>query len=208
MSTCAHSSRAHYVEAYDGACGPEPNKDNRKYLAGYFVAEHFAEGFEDGKLPSVLAEAEKMGYSPDDTLYDVLFANAENKKVKWPDKSVAKGHGNHIAEKLGDGDSAGTQRLVGRQAGRHEHVEFALAGAHEALACVRCHAHAHDLTPPAGGRFLGLSQQCTACHEDRHGGAFGVQSILSGAWPIRDRGDELGRSRVGGWGRVCAVSRA
>lgn len=62
-----------------------------------------SEGFEDGKLPSVLAEAEKMGYSPEDTLYDVLFANQENRKVKWPDKSVAKGHGNHIAEKLGDG---------------------------------------------------------------------------------------------------------
>jgi len=62
-----------------------------------------AEGFEDGKLPSVLAEAQKMGYSPDDTLYDVLFATPENRKVKWPDKPVAKGHSNHIAEKLGDG---------------------------------------------------------------------------------------------------------
>jgi nitrate reductase NapA len=62
-----------------------------------------AEGFEDGKLPDVLAEAKKMGYSPDDTLYDVLFANSDNRKVKWPDKQVSKGHGNHIAEKLGDG---------------------------------------------------------------------------------------------------------
>jgi nitrate reductase NapA len=62
-----------------------------------------AEGFEDGKLPAVLAEAQKMGYSPDDSLYDVLFANKENRQVKWPDKSVAKGHGNHIAEKLDDG---------------------------------------------------------------------------------------------------------
>ncbi|MGB5260233.1 MAG: nitrate reductase catalytic subunit NapA [Gammaproteobacteria bacterium] len=62
-----------------------------------------AAGFEDGKLPSVLAEAQKMGYSPEDTLYDVLFATKDNRKVKWPDKSVAKGHGNHIAEKLGDG---------------------------------------------------------------------------------------------------------
>jgi nitrate reductase NapA len=62
-----------------------------------------ADGFEDGKLPSVLAEAEKMGYSPDDTLYDVLFATRENRKVKWPDNPVSKGHGNHIAEKLGDG---------------------------------------------------------------------------------------------------------
>ena len=62
-----------------------------------------ADGFEDGKLPSVLAEAEKMGYSPDDTLYDVLFANEENRKVKWPDNAVSKGHANHIADKLGDG---------------------------------------------------------------------------------------------------------
>ena len=61
------------------------------------------EGFENGKLPSVLAEAKKIGYSPDDTLYDVLFATNDNLKVKWPDKAVAKGHGNHIAEKLGDG---------------------------------------------------------------------------------------------------------
>jgi nitrate reductase NapA len=62
-----------------------------------------AEGFEDGKLPSVLAEAQSMGYSADDTLYDVLFATKANRQVKWPDKAVAKGHGNHIAEKLGDG---------------------------------------------------------------------------------------------------------
>ena len=63
-----------------------------------------SKGFDDGTLPSVLDEAVKMGYSPDDTLYDVLFANADNKKVKWPnDPAVTKGHGNHIAEKLGDG---------------------------------------------------------------------------------------------------------
>jgi len=61
-------------------------------------------GYEGGMLPSVLDEAVKMGYSPEDTLYDVLFANAENKKVAWPhDPAVTKGHGNHIAEKLGDG---------------------------------------------------------------------------------------------------------
>jgi len=63
-----------------------------------------SKGFEDGKLPSVLDEAVKMGYSPEDTLYDVLFAHPENKKVAWPhDPAVTKGHGNHIAEKLGDG---------------------------------------------------------------------------------------------------------
>ena len=61
------------------------------------------DGFEDGKLPDVLAEAQKMGYSPEDTLYEVLFATPANKKVKWPDKAVARGHGNHIADRLGDG---------------------------------------------------------------------------------------------------------
>ena len=59
-------------------------------------------GYEDGKLPSILDEAAKLGISPDATLYEVLFANAENKKYKWPDP-VAKGHGNHVAELLGDG---------------------------------------------------------------------------------------------------------
>lgn len=64
-----------------------------------------AEGFEDGKLPSVLEEAQKMGYSPEQTLYEVLFATPENKKkYPWPaDKSLTKGHANHIAERLGDG---------------------------------------------------------------------------------------------------------
>jgi nitrate reductase NapA len=60
------------------------------------------EGFPDGKLPSVLDEAVKMGYSPEDSLYKVLFATPDNLKVKWPDP-VAKGHDNHIVSLLGDG---------------------------------------------------------------------------------------------------------
>ena len=40
-----------------------------------------SEGFKDGLLPDVLADAEKMGYSPEDTLYDVLFATKENRKI-------------------------------------------------------------------------------------------------------------------------------
>jgi len=63
-----------------------------------------AEGFEDGKLPDVMKAAQEMGYKPDDTLYDVLFATAEQKKkYPWPDPKVAKGHANHIADRLGDG---------------------------------------------------------------------------------------------------------
>jgi nitrate reductase NapA len=61
-----------------------------------------AEGFEDGKLPDVLKAAEAMGYNPEMSLYEVLFATPDNKKVKWPDP-IAKGHANHIADLLGDG---------------------------------------------------------------------------------------------------------
>jgi nitrate reductase NapA len=61
-----------------------------------------AEGFEDGKLPDVMAAAQAMGYNPESTLYDALFATADNKKFAWPDP-VAKGHPNHTADLLGDG---------------------------------------------------------------------------------------------------------
>lgn len=53
-------------------------------------------GFEDGALPDVLAEAERMGYRRDQTLYEVLFATPENLKFRWPDP-VAKNHENHTA---------------------------------------------------------------------------------------------------------------
>jgi nitrate reductase NapA len=61
-----------------------------------------SEGFEDGKLPDVRQAAYEMGYKPDTTLYELLFASAANRQVKWPDP-VAKGHDNHTATLLGDG---------------------------------------------------------------------------------------------------------
>jgi nitrate reductase NapA len=60
------------------------------------------DGFPAGKLPSVLDEAVKLGYSPESNLYDALFATPANKKFKWPDP-VAKGHDNHVSDLLGDG---------------------------------------------------------------------------------------------------------
>ncbi len=60
-----------------------------------------ADGFTPNTLPDVLADAREMGYSPEDTLYDVLFANHTNKQFKWPDP-VAKDHGNHTVDALGD----------------------------------------------------------------------------------------------------------
>lgn len=55
----------------------------------------------------------------------------------------------------------------------HAHVSFGLVGVHARLACAKCHARADDAAPPAGGRFLGLQQRCTSCHEDAHKGRFG-----------------------------------
>jgi len=58
-------------------------------------------GFTDGVLPDVLAEAAKMGYQPDSTLYEVLFAHKRNKKFSWPDP-ISNGHDNHTVNLLGD----------------------------------------------------------------------------------------------------------
>ena len=64
------------------------------------VAGLKAAGFADGKLPDVLAEAVRMGYSPEDTLYEVLFENEHNTRFKWPDP-VANGRDNHTVKHLG-----------------------------------------------------------------------------------------------------------
>jgi nitrate reductase NapA len=53
-----------------------------------------AEGFEDGLLPDVLEQAKAMGYSPDTTLYDLLFNTEAARKFPWPDP-VGNGHDNH-----------------------------------------------------------------------------------------------------------------
>jgi len=59
-----------------------------------------ADGFEEGKLPSVLEGAAKLGYGPEGSLYEVLYATAGNQKVKWPDP-VAQGHANGTVSALG-----------------------------------------------------------------------------------------------------------
>jgi len=47
-----------------------------------------APDFEDGYLPDVLAEAKKMGYRPDQTLYEVLFATPAARAFSWPDPAA------------------------------------------------------------------------------------------------------------------------
>ncbi len=60
---------------------------------------------------------------------------------------------------------------------RHPHTEFKLAGKHEQLDCSECHTEKRDSEFSLGGEFghhkraesfLGLTQECTACHEDVH----------------------------------------
>ncbi|MBL9079779.1 MAG: cytochrome c3 family protein [Planctomycetes bacterium] len=66
--------------------------------------------------------------------------------------------------------------LAGYPAGTpydHRHVAFRLTGAHDGVACAKCHIGADAAAPPAGGRFLGITQACTECHDDVHKTAFG-----------------------------------
>lgn len=55
----------------------------------------------------------------------------------------------------------------------HRHVDFRLTGAHDGVACERCHVGCDAAQPPPGGRFLGITQACTECHDDVHRTAFG-----------------------------------
>ncbi len=59
-----------------------------------------AEGFEDGFLPDVLGDAERLGYARDSTLYEVLFATDTTRKFRWPD-AVADGRPNCTVEAAG-----------------------------------------------------------------------------------------------------------
>ncbi len=52
-----------------------------------------------GGLPDVLDKAKAMGYSPENTLYDVLYANNEAKSFAWPDPI---GSGRLNSEAAGD----------------------------------------------------------------------------------------------------------
>lgn len=62
-----------------------------------------------------------------------------------------------------------------RDAYDHHHVAgFDLTGRHDELACRECHRHADDVTlAPGSRRFLGLTTECTSCHEDPHVREFG-----------------------------------
>jgi nitrate reductase NapA len=54
-----------------------------------------ADGYEKGKLPSVLDGAAALGLKPETTLYEALYATPKNAAVKWAGDPVAGGHENH-----------------------------------------------------------------------------------------------------------------
>jgi len=57
------------------------------------------------KLPDVLAEAKKMGYSEDDTLFDVLYNREEYRKnFPWPDPIAVDAGGNRHGNSEAEGD--------------------------------------------------------------------------------------------------------
>jgi nitrate reductase (cytochrome) len=59
------------------------------------------EGFDDGRLPDVIEAAKVLGYGPEQSLYEALFATPENRKFAWPDP-VAKGKANATVKALGE----------------------------------------------------------------------------------------------------------
>ncbi len=64
------------------------------------VAGASVTGQPPGRLPDVLAGARALGYPPDASLFDVLFATPANTRVAWPDP-IAGGHANDTARHLG-----------------------------------------------------------------------------------------------------------
>jgi nitrate reductase NapA len=59
-----------------------------------------AEEYEEGWLPDLLEAAQAMGYSPETSLYDLLFATEQAKSFQWPDP-IADGRSCCTAEAAG-----------------------------------------------------------------------------------------------------------
>ena len=61
----------------------------------------------------------------------------------------------------------------GRAGFDHNHVDFAMDGAHLEEACDACHVYADfQVLPDGEQRYGGLSRDCATCHEDPHEGSY------------------------------------
>lgn len=57
----------------------------------------------------------------------------------------------------------------------HAGLDFDLTGRHLTIGCEGCHQNIRlDPLPPDHTRFLGLTDDCTSCHDDVHKGAYGT----------------------------------
>jgi len=73
---------------------------SKRFTLGEVWGAQPVAGVEGDRLPDVLAEAAKLGYKPDQTLYEVLFATEANTAHAWPDP-VGADHANGTAEASG-----------------------------------------------------------------------------------------------------------
>ncbi len=113
--------------------------------------------------------------------------------------------------------NASSFRLAGVpdvQAFEHDFVGFAMDGKHLELECSECHANAEVLPLPEGEhRFLGLDQDCAACHEDAHDGEMRIGCASCHGQVAFDELEATGHDEflplVGGHGDVaCADCHA
>ena len=99
---------------------------SKRFTLAEVWGEQPVPGLEGGTLPDVLAEAEKLGYTRDQTLYEVLFATPAARNFAWPDPGAGE-HACCTAE-------AGGLDWFPEKSLFEEYREF---GVH----------HAHDLAP-------------------------------------------------------------
>lgn len=90
----------------------------------------------------------------------------------------------------------------------HRKIGYDMRGKHLEETCDKCHKNADAAVLPEGGkRFLGLTQDCAACHEDVHKGTMGQRCATchgQEAWDrLHSEGHEKHLALVGGHGDVA-----
>lgn len=59
----------------------------------------------------------------------------------------------------------------------HQQTAFELEGKHESISCVSCHTPDQGKPPEGVISFLGLTESCTACHENIHQQQFEIDGV-------------------------------
>lgn len=90
----------------------------------------------------------------------------------------------------------------------HARIGFVMDGKHLELDCAECHANAKvSILPEGQKRFLGLDQDCAACHEDKHEGRYDMACASCHGQTAWKEPASLGHERflplVGGHGDVA-----